>query len=703
MTAGEVGLFLLLAALAQGGVFALHRWRDRLTLGPLFGLAGLLALMLWQVLQYGWWLSLGGVQTSAPLAAFVPALLVGMLLTYAFDGVQTARAYLGVVVVSGLIAWGSLEFRDALAGHLPLPFALSFSIRAHAALLLALLASAAVLPALFEGLRRFAGAYAMGLAALAAVLVFTLVRATLEFGPTVGLTSAAQELPGLLAAMLPPALAAQWAWARAGREGMRLPVRPLSELFALWRDAESSLREAREDVIHAHRRITELQVLNRDLEAAEAFRRRQREASPLALLEAGGDGQVLSANPAAAEWLGELVVRLPVSLAGIFARLGQPVPDLPALAASRGSEIQSLADGRWFEFSVVPLPGRDREGVWQLQWRDVTARERLRRRGEVEQRVRGIHATGKAITHDFSNLLLGLQGQIDRADSAAEDVERRQALQAARSALAHGREMIRQLGAGQVFSQPRLENRDLNQLALEAARIVEPAARARRIEIAYRAGEGSLNTELDATQMVRVLTNLLNNAIRETPAGGRIRLSLGREEGEIALRVADTGPGMTESQIRHAFDPAYSTRPGGGLGLAICYLIVDAHGGRITLERAVEGGLLATVRLPLHERPSPAVADPLAGIVVWLPEGASAAVATALEEAGVRVWEAASVAEVRAILAEEDGEVGWLLAEAGVRIDDLPPAVRRIDWTVAGLAALPQNIAALLQSLQRSH
>ena len=114
---------------------------------------------------------------------------------------------------------------------------------------------------------------------------------------------------------------------------------------------------------------------------------------------------------------------------------------------------------------------------------------------------------------------------------------------------------------------------------------------------------------LDAALMERVLCNLLENAVKYTPAGCLIALSAVAEPDQVVLSVEDDGPGLPagrEEQLFNKFSRGEkeSSTPGVGLGLAICRAIVDAHGGRIWAERSALGGAAFKIALPRGTPPS---------------------------------------------------------------------------------------------------
>jgi len=109
----------------------------------------------------------------------------------------------------------------------------------------------------------------------------------------------------------------------------------------------------------------------------------------------------------------------------------------------------------------------------------------------------------------------------------------------------------------------------------------------------------------DRHALQQVVINLLNNAaqaVSENPPGRPrvIRLSTWVDD-RVRMRVADSGPGIADAVLPHLFTPFFTTKEPGqgtGLGLSITYSIVDAHGGRITVERPEEGGAAFLVDLP---------------------------------------------------------------------------------------------------------
>ncbi|HEU0003177.1 MAG TPA: ATP-binding protein [Ktedonobacteraceae bacterium] len=115
--------------------------------------------------------------------------------------------------------------------------------------------------------------------------------------------------------------------------------------------------------------------------------------------------------------------------------------------------------------------------------------------------------------------------------------------------------------------------------------------------------------ELDYLQIDQVLTNLLENAMRYTPPGSPIDISVQLCDDSVMVSVADRGPGVPPSDFERVFDKFYrvlntekTTRTiGSGLGLAVCRGLIEAHGGRIWVENRPEGGAIFRFTLPLRK------------------------------------------------------------------------------------------------------
>jgi signal transduction histidine kinase len=115
---------------------------------------------------------------------------------------------------------------------------------------------------------------------------------------------------------------------------------------------------------------------------------------------------------------------------------------------------------------------------------------------------------------------------------------------------------------------------------------------------------------VDFTRLAQAISNLLNNAVKYTPRGGRITLRAAAEEGEVIISVSDTGVGIAPSALPNIFDmfmqgedPAGQLRDGLGIGLTLAKRLIELHDGRITAKSEGPGtGATFTIRLPRSDR-----------------------------------------------------------------------------------------------------
>lgn len=155
-----------------------------------------------------------------------------------------------------------------------------------------------------------------------------------------------------------------------------------------------------------------------------------------------------------------------------------------------------------------------------------------------------------------------------------------------------------------------LMRRPVEPMALlgRAAAAHGPQAQQNNVTLLVEGGDTLPPVNVDADRIAQVLDNLVSNALRYTPAGGRIILSGQRANGNVQLRVQDTGPGIPPQDLPHLFDRFYRADKsrqrhagGSGLGLAIAKSIVQNHGGRIWAESKLGDGSAFILELPLAQ------------------------------------------------------------------------------------------------------
>jgi len=150
-------------------------------------------------------------------------------------------------------------------------------------------------------------------------------------------------------------------------------------------------------------------------------------------------------------------------------------------------------------------------------------------------------------------------------------------------------------------------DQDIVKMVQRRVRHLEPHARSKNIALAVDAPDGQ-RASIDGARFNQVVDNLVSNAIKFSPPGTTVKVSLRSSDGNLLFSVQDQGPGISEEDRKLLFRSfqKLSARPTGGekstgLGLAIVKKIVDAHGGHITVDGAPGGGTMFTVTVPLGE------------------------------------------------------------------------------------------------------
>ncbi len=282
-----------------------------------------------------------------------------------------------------------------------------------------------------------------------------------------------------------------------------------------------------------------------------------------------------------------------------------------ALSFSKVEFTSRLPRVRHFERTGAPvLDSLDRALGWVIILRDVTEEREL-------QQVRD--SLGNMIVHDLRGPLAAIQtGLMFVRDRTPGERMPALALQAIDLAL---RSCNRLLGlvnalldiAKMESGELQLQRRPTALAAViqEVADELTPLARDQGLTLAIETADSLPLALLDPEKMVRVLANLIDNALKFTPAGGVITIRAVRDPADTEralVGVLDTGPGIPDEYSGRIFDRFVQiagrkgNRSGSGLGLSFCRLTVEAHGGRIWVENRPEGGSAFYFTLPLQER-----------------------------------------------------------------------------------------------------
>ncbi|MEO5566917.1 MAG: GAF domain-containing sensor histidine kinase [Gemmatimonadaceae bacterium] len=233
-------------------------------------------------------------------------------------------------------------------------------------------------------------------------------------------------------------------------------------------------------------------------------------------------------------------------------------------------------------------------------------RERDGRR-EAESAAHAREEVLAIVAHDLRNPLGVIGGTIDLLrDFDVAPAQRERLLMAAGRSVQQMKRLVNDLLDVTRYENGRLA---IDPQEIEVAALIEDALDGvrqsvadRQIAIVASPVASDLRLRGDAGRLSQVLSNLLGNAIKFTPDGGRISLRVWRDGDKVTFEVADTGPGISAEHRERLFDRFWQARAadvrGIGLGLAISRAIVEAHGGRIWVESEIGVGSRFTFSVP---------------------------------------------------------------------------------------------------------
>jgi two-component system NtrC family sensor kinase len=142
---------------------------------------------------------------------------------------------------------------------------------------------------------------------------------------------------------------------------------------------------------------------------------------------------------------------------------------------------------------------------------------------------------------------------------------------------------------------------DLNVILHTALKLCQPQVHAANVQISQDLAESIPQVRGDANQLLQVFSHIINNAASAVAdrSGGVLTITTRLNGSSVLIQFSDNGPGMVEPD--RVFDPFYTTRPvgqGTGLGLSMCYGIIQEHGGKISCRNNDEGGAIFLIELP---------------------------------------------------------------------------------------------------------
>lgn len=282
---------------------------------------------------------------------------------------------------------------------------------------------------------------------------------------------------------------------------------------------------------------------------------------------------------------------------GLWTATAITITVLPYVFGSQSSEHNFAGElvEIVFYFALALLIGALVDREWRARRRQQETQLQLER----SQKLSLVGQVAAGVAHELKNPLASIKGAVEIiSDDNTTDNERGEFKEIL------FREIKRMDGTVTEFLEfarpkpTRMEKIDLSQLVQSSLRQLEAQAAKESIRISEEVESGAL-IEGDREKLHQLILNIVLNAIQASSAGGTIEVGLRSRVQEVELRFHDNGQGISAGDLERVFEPFYTTRASGsGLGLAIVKSIIDAHGGTIEIQSAVDEGTTVTVKLP---------------------------------------------------------------------------------------------------------
>jgi signal transduction histidine kinase len=262
-------------------------------------------------------------------------------------------------------------------------------------------------------------------------------------------------------------------------------------------------------------------------------------------------------------------------------------------------------DGREFPAELSASVVKDASGKkvgFVAITKNITGRKQMEQQLFKSERLAAIGELAAMIGHDLRNPLTGIIGAayyLRTKASLKMDPKAREMLEIIEKDIAHSNKIINDLLEYSHEIKLEVTETTPKQLAREAFALVTVPENVQVINLA----EDEPKLKVDVDKLTRTFANVIKNAFDAMPVGGTLTVRCKRQDGNLDFIFGDTGVGMSKEVLDKIWSPLFTTKAKGmGFGLPICKRVIEAHGGKISVESAVGKGSTFTVTVPIEPR-----------------------------------------------------------------------------------------------------
>ncbi|RBW68191.1 ATP-binding protein [Bacillus taeanensis] len=253
-----------------------------------------------------------------------------------------------------------------------------------------------------------------------------------------------------------------------------------------------------------------------------------------------------------------------------------------------------------YEITTVPMFKEDgqRKGTIVVT-RDITERKKTEELLVQSEKLSAVGELAAGLSHEIKNPLTSLKGftQMMKAKAVGDDVFH---LSIMESELERIQSIVNEFLMLAKPQKTNYQENNLEELFQHVIFLLKTQASSQNITINYEQDETVSPVHCDGNQLKQVFINIIKNATEAMPNGGNIDISIKKREDHTLIRIKDDGTGIPQDVLSKLGEPFYTTKETGtGLGLMICFRIIEQHNGNISIESEEGNGTTFEIELPV--------------------------------------------------------------------------------------------------------